>query len=135
MQELFNRYLTYDDYKELGGTLPLDVFSQLERKAQRYLDAITFNRCKCLTVIPDEVREVLTEFVNRMDEYSKQKQNGDVVTQYSNGVEQFSYKTQDEDSFKKELAQLAVDWLPVYLTNRMVKFDVERYLQRNDNDI
>lgn len=129
MQELFNSYLTYQDYKELGGTLDESTFKNLERKAQRYLDTITFDRIKKLTTIPDEVREVLTEFIGRMDTYNNQRQSGDLVTQYSNGVEQFSYKTQDEDSFKSELAQLAIDWLPVYLTNRLVSFDVERYLQ------
>lgn len=129
MQELFNSYLTYQDYKELGGTLDESTFKHLERKAQRYLDTITFDRIKKLTTIPDEVREVLTEFIGRMDTYNNQRQSGDLVTQYSNGVEQFSYKTQDEDSFKGELAQLAIDWLPVYLTNRLVSFDVERYLQ------
>lgn len=129
MQELFNSYLTYQDYKELGGTLDENTFKYLERKAQRYLDSITFDRIKSLTTIPDEVREVLTEFVNRMDVYNNQRQSGDLVTQYSNGVEQFSYKTQDENDFKKELAQLAISWLPTYLTNRLVTFDVERYLQ------
>jgi len=129
MQELFNSYLTYQDYRELGGQLDENTFKHLERKAQRYLDSITFDRIKSLTTIPDEVREVLTEFINRMDIYNNQRQNGDIVTQYSNGVEQFSYKTQDESGFKKELAQLAVDWLPAYLTNRLVCFDVERYLQ------
>ena len=129
MQELFNSYLTYQDYKELGGTLDESTFKNLERKAQRYLDTITFDRIKKLTTIPDEVREVLTEFIGRMDTYNNQRQSGDLVTQYSNGVEQFSYKTQDEDSFKSELAQLAIDWLPIYLTNRLVSFDVERYLQ------
>lgn len=127
--ELFQSYLPYEDYKELGGTLPLDAFTKLERKAQRYLDAMTFDRIKHLTTIPDEVKEVLTEFISRMNIYNNQRQGGDLVTQYSNGVEQFSYKTQDETSFKKELEELAVDWLPTYLTNRMVKFDVERYLQ------
>ena len=127
--QLFESYLPYSDYKELGGDLPEKEFTKLERKAQRYLDAITFDRIKHLTTIPDEVKEVLTEFISRMNTYNNQRQGGDLVTQYSNGVEQFSYKTQDENSFKSELAQLAIDWLPTYLTNRLVCFDVERYLQ------
>lgn len=130
MEELFNSYLSYQDYKELGGDLPEDVFTKLERKAQRYLDSFTFDRIKKLTVIPDEVREVLTEYISRINTYNGQRQlNGDLVTQYSNGVEQFSYKTQDESGFKTELSQLAIDWLPTYLTNRLVTFDVDRYLQ------
>ena len=130
MEELFNSYLSYQDYKELGGDLPEDVFTKLERKAQRYLDSITFDRIKKLTVIPDEVREVLTEFIGRMNSYNNQtKLDGDVVTRYSNGVEDFTYRRQEESSFKKELNEIAIDWLPTYLTNRLVTFDVERYLQ------
>lgn len=34
----FNSYITYDEYVEYGGKLPEDTFTQLERKAQRWLD-------------------------------------------------------------------------------------------------
>lgn len=137
--ELFEAYLEYSDYKELGGQLPLDVFTKLERKAQRNLDSFTFNRIKVMQKmkiqIPDEVKEVLAEFVNRMNDFNSQmKEGGELLTQYSNGVEQFSYRVQDEDGFKRELHNIAIDWLPSYLTNRLVRFDVERYLQRNNHD-
>lgn len=130
----FESYLTYEDYKELGGTLPLDAFTKYERKAQRWLDYVTFNRIKHLTVIPNEVREVLTEFVNRLDTYENQRQNGDLVKQYSNGVEQLTYVVKTEEDSKKELYQLARDWLPDYLTYRGLNFDVGEYLQGNSNN-
>lgn len=130
----YKSYLTYEDYKELGGTLPLDAFSKLERKAQRWLDSFTFNRIKCLTHIPDEVREVLAEFINRLDTISNQRENGDLVTQYSNGVEQLTYKVMTEEETKNELYSLAIDWLPTYLTYRGVNFDVEKYLQSDSNN-
>jgi hypothetical protein len=130
----FKSYLTYEDYKELGGTLPLDAFTKLERKAQRWLDSFTFNRIKYLTHIPDEVKEVLVEFISKLDTVSNQRENGDLVTQYSNGVEQLTYKVLTEEETKGELYQLAVDWLPNYLTYRGVNFDVQEYLQRNSND-
>lgn len=137
--ELFEAYLDYSDYQELGGTLPSDVFTKLERKAQRTLDSFTFDRIKiikeCGYPIPDEVKEVLAEFVNRMNDFNSQmKEGGELLTQYSNGVEQFSYRVQDEQGFKSELHNIAIDWLPSYLTNRLVMFDVKRYLQRNNND-
>lgn len=126
-------YLTYEDYKELGGELSLDAFTKLERKAQRWLDTFTFNRIPHLTTIPDEVREVLTEFINRLDTMDNQRENGDLVTQYSNGVEQLSYKVLTEDEVKSDLYKLAIDWLPNYLTFRGVNFDVEEYLQSNNH--
>lgn len=130
----YKSYLTYEDYKELGGTLELDAFTKLERKAQRWLDAFTFNRIKYLTIIPDEVREVLTEFINKLDTIGKQRENGDLVTQYSNGVEQLTYKVLTEEETKQDLYQLAIDWLPNYLTYRGVNFDVQEYLQSNNNN-
>ena len=130
----FKSYLTYEDYKELGGTLPLDDFSKLERKAQRWLDSFTFNRIKSLTHIPDVVKEVLVEFINKLNTVSNQRENGDLVTQYSNGVEQLTYKVLTEEETKSELYQLAIDWLPTYLTYRGVNFNVQEYLQRNCNN-
>lgn len=130
----YTSYLTYEDYKELGGTLELDAFNKLERKAQRWLDSFTFDRIKHLTVIPDEVKEVLTEFIGRLDTISNQRENGDLVTHYSNGVEDLTYKVLTEEETKQELYSIAVDWLPTYLTFRGVNFDVDEYLQSNNNN-
>lgn len=128
MEEMFVSYISYEDYKELGGTLPEDAFTILERKAQRTLDTITFDRIKHLTVIPDVVREVLVEFIDRMND-RETTEGGGKVTQYSNSVETVTYKTQSEATFQKELYQIAVNWLPNYLITKVVDFDVEKYLQ------
>ena len=128
MEEQFISYISYDDYKELGGTLSEDAFNILERKAQRTLDTITFDRIKKLDVIPDVVREVLVEFIERMNARENQGDSAE-VSQYSNGVETITYRSRTEAAFTKELYQIAVDWLPIYLTNKMVNFDVEKYLQ------
>lgn len=128
-------YLTYQDYKELGGSLDESTFSLYERKAQRYLDYFTFDRCKQLTIIPNEVREVLVEFIGRMYALDNQKKEGDTITHYSNGVETFTYGLKTETEVKKELLEIATAWLPDYLTNRWVYFDVRKYLQSEDNNI
>ena len=131
----YDSYLTYQDYRELGGTLAEDAFSALERKAQRELDYITFDRIKHCTVVPNEVRELLVEMINRIDDFNTQKKktDGDVITQYSNGVEQLTYKITTEAELKKEFYNLALRWLPDYLTCRGVNFDVKQYLQSNNN--
>lgn len=130
----YQSYLTYEDYKELGGTLPLDAFSRLERKAQRWLDYFTFDRIKTLTKIPNEVRELLVEYIGRLDTVSNQRENGDLVTQYSNGVEQLTYKVVTEEELKGDLYKMAIEWLPDYLVYRGVNFDVSKYLQSNSNN-
>ena len=128
MEEMFISYISYENYKELGGTLSEDAFTILERKAQRTLDTITFDRIKHLTVIPDVVREVLVEFIERMAQRDASG-NGGQVSQYSNGVETITYKSQSDSSFTKDLYKIAVDWLPTFLTTKMVDFDVDEYLQ------
>ena len=68
-----------------------------------------------------------------MNTLSNQRENGDLVVQYSNGVEQLTYKVLTEEEMKGELYRLAIDWLPNYLTYRGVNFDVQEYLQSNSN--
>ena len=131
----YTSYLTYEDYKELGGELSQDAFLKYERKAQRWLDHFTYDRIKLLDVIPNEVREVLCEFIVTMQNFDTQKNEGDTITQYSNGVESFTYVRKTEDEMKKELRNLAQSWLPDYLTNRLVNFDVREYLQRTSDNL
>ena len=129
-------YLTYNEYVSLGGTLSsTETFNKMLRKAQRWLDYITFNRIQALTDIPDVVKEVLVEFVDKMYDYETSTSNGgSTVTSYSNGVETFQYNPQTDDDMKKELMVLAQQWLPDYLTFRGCNFDVKEYLQSKDND-
>lgn len=135
MEDVFVSYITYSEYTRFGGSLPKDVFTHVERKAQRTLDAITFDRIKHLTTIPDVVKEVLVEFIDLIYKHDKQKGEDGSVYQYSNSVEQIIFKVEDDKEFRKELTNIAVNWLPTYLTNRMVSFDVDKYLQRNCNCI
>ena len=134
----FEPYITYDEYVELGGKAPLDAFSIYERKSQRLLDYITFNRIPKLTKIPDEVKEVLVEFIDKYSDFNTEVSMGNAespLTQYSNGVETFTYKDRTEDDLKKELYKSACSWLPTYLTFRGVSFDIGQYLQQNGNNI
>lgn len=129
----FKSYLTYNEYIELGGTVPEGSFKNLERKAQRMLDYITFDRIKNLTRIPDEVKEVLTEFVNLSYVYDNQTENGDTITSYSNGIEKLTYRRKTEKEQAQELKKIAYRFLPEFLVTRSVGFDVEEYLQSDDN--
>lgn len=133
----FEPYITYDEYVELGGKASLDAFSIYERKSQRLLDYITFNRIPKLTKIPDEVKEVLVEFIDKYADFDAKitSNDADTLTQYSNGVETFTYKQRTEEDLKKELYKFACDWLPTYLTFRGVNFDIGQYLQQNGNNI
>lgn len=130
----FNSYITYDEYVEYGGKLPEDTFTQLERKAQRWLDFFTFNRIPQLTTIPDIVKECLVEFITRLNILDAQRQSGDVISSYSNGVETIQYQLKTDAEIKQELYGIAMDWLPDYLVCRSVNFDVSKYLQSDSNN-
>lgn len=130
----FERYIEYNEYLELGGKVSEDAFVVLERKAQRWLDYFTFDRVKYLTRIPDEVKEVLVEFIDRLQEYSDQTMDGQLISKYSNGVEDITYSRSTESDVKNAMGKIAIEWLPDYLTNRSLKFDVREYLQSESNN-
>lgn len=129
----FQSYITYNEYVELGGTVSEDAFPILERKAQRYLDTLTYNRIPELDTIPDVVKEVLTEFITRLSNFSNQSTEGEIIKQYSNGVESMTFSRLGESELRSNLRKLAVDWLPTYLTYKGVNFDVREYLQSDSN--
>jgi hypothetical protein len=130
----FKPYITYDEYVELGGNLPEDVFPRLLRKAQRYLDYITFNRIKLLPSIPDEVKEVLADFVDKFNKKEEVSGSFSSASSYSNGVESVTFKENASTQFNNELNKFAIQILPDYLTARSVNFDVVEYLQSKNNN-
>ena len=129
-----NIYITYSEYVELGGTLSQDVFNKLIRKAQRFLDAYTYERIPLLDEVPDVVKEVLVEFIDKLNDFENQKAEGAVISQYSNGVESMTLKRTTEDDLKKSLSSLATSILPNYLVTGSVNFDVRKYLQSENNN-
>lgn len=50
------RYLTYDEYTEVGGTLDETEFNYYAYEAESYIDWYTFNRLHNMTEIPDAVK-------------------------------------------------------------------------------
>jgi hypothetical protein len=104
-------YLTYQEYISFGGTVAESTFNILEPKARRKLDYFTQNRLQTATTIISEVKELMTEFINKM---SVPALNGN-VTSYSNGIESFGFGQNQTDAFNYELYQLAVEYLPVEL--------------------
>lgn len=110
-------YLTFTEYQTFGGTLPLSSFNIYEPKARRKLDYFTQNRLQTATTIISEVKELMTEFINRLPNAPL---NGN-VTSYSNGIESFGFGTNQIDAFNSELYQMAVEYLPIELISAYVE--------------
>jgi hypothetical protein len=130
----FVSYISFAEYQALGGTVSQADFTNLERKAQRQLDYYTFNRIQKLTSVPDEVKEVLTEYINMMYNNNVLNASASSASSYSNGVESIVFKDDASSQFNNELVKIAVDWLPLYLTTRSVGFDINKYLQSDNNN-
>lgn len=81
------QYLTYQEYKGLGGTLDLTPFNVLEFEARRRIDELTYNRLVGGENIPDEVKMCEFAIINKVlkayDEEISRGKTSESVGSYS----------------------------------------------------
>ena len=68
--EFSEQYLTYDDYKALGGTIDQTPFNLLEFEARRKIDERTLGRLKEVEKLPQEVKMCMFALINSISGYS-----------------------------------------------------------------
>ena len=68
--EFNNQYLTYEEYKSLGGTLGEMPFNILELKARQVINERTQNRLKNIEEMPQEVKICVYDLINTMNKYN-----------------------------------------------------------------
>ena len=68
--EFKNQYLSYEEYKSLGGTLGEMPFNILELKARQIINERTQNRLKDVEKIPQEVKICVYDLINTMNKYN-----------------------------------------------------------------
>ena len=89
--EFSGQYLSYEEYRSLGGTLDLTPFNLLEFGARRQIDIETLNKLKSLEAneIPQEVKICEYNLINKLDEYvksmSKAVLTGNIASENTNG--------------------------------------------------
>lgn len=69
-----NQYLSYTEYKELGGTLEEVPFNELEFECRKIIDSRTQNRLHFVTDIPDEVKMCEFKMINNIVRYNESKE-------------------------------------------------------------
>ena len=118
--EFNNQYLTYEEYKSLGGTLGEMPFNILELKAQQIINERTQNRLKDVEKIPQEVKNCVYDLINTMNKYnlsnnstssniSSENTDGYSVT-YKSGTEMTTeQKAQCEDIMLTDLYGVIVN--------------------------
>ena len=118
--EFNNQYLTYEEYKSLGGTLGEMPFNILELKARQLINERTQNRLKNIEKIPQEVKICVYDLINTMNKYnlsnnstssniSSENTDGYSVT-YKSGTEMTAeQKAQYEDVMLTDLYGVIVN--------------------------
>ena len=67
------QYLTYQEYKSLGGTLDSPSFNILEFEARRRIDEYTHNRMVGGKDVPEEVKMCMFTIINKiLENYNKE---------------------------------------------------------------
>lgn len=122
--EFNNQYLTYEEYKSLGGTLGEMPFNILELKARQIINERTQNRLKNIKEIPQEVKICVYDLINTMNKYnlsnnstssnvSSENTDGYSVT-YKSGTELTEeQKKQYDDVMETDLYGVIVDNTPI----------------------
>lgn len=94
--EFSGQYLTYEEYRLLGGTLDLMPFNILEYEVRRKIDIRTQNRLKNLDIIPQEVKMCEYRMISSVDSYVKSinsiEENGSKTSINTDGYSE-SYAT------------------------------------------
>lgn len=111
--EFKKQYLTFEEYRELGGTLEQMPFSILEFKAQKEIDKYTFNRLLDLEEYSNEVKVCIFDLMNIVSSYTKIINNTGISSESTDGYS-ISYGNVSKDNIKSY--------------NADVKTCIERYL-------
>lgn len=122
--EFNNQYLTYEEYKSLGGTLGEMPFNILELKARQVINERTQNRLKNIEEIPQEVKICVYDLIQIINRYnnsnnstssniSSENIDGYSVT-YKSGTELTEeQKKQYDDVMETDLYGVIVDNTPI----------------------
>lgn len=105
-------YLTYEEYKEIGGDLDSTAFQRNIDRACGFVDSITFGRLNKSSIVSRMVKVCIRDLVEYL---ANNVSKGKVVTsksQSAGGVsESESYATKDTDEINSEMLNIVYDYL------------------------
>ena len=113
--EFENQYLTYAEYKALGGTLGEMPFNILEFKCRKIIDNLTFNRLTNLKTQRQEVKMCIYDMINISSKYEQtsNKQAQGITSESIDGysVSYGSINAEQEKARELELQGCVRDYL------------------------
>ena len=97
--EFSGQYLTYEEYRALGGTLTETPFNLLEFEARKCIDLRTQKRLVDIENIPEEVKLCDFHLINKIEKYAESMNSigGNVKSENTDGYS-ISYATASEIS-------------------------------------
>ena len=89
------KYLTFEEYQNLGGKCSKDVFPSLQFDTESKMDYITSGRLSRMIdeieSVPEAVQMLEVKLIDIEYASSNSEEKGIGVTSYSNGIESFGY--------------------------------------------
>nr|DAW75635.1 MAG TPA: Head Tail Connector Protein [Caudoviricetes sp.] len=91
------KYLTFEEYQNLGGKCSKDVFPSLQFDTESKMDYITSGRLSKMIdeieSVPEAVQMLEVKLIDIENASSNSAKQGPGLTSYSNGIESFGYDT------------------------------------------
>lgn len=129
------RYLTYDEYTEVGGTLEETEFNYYAYEAESYIDWYTFNRLHNNTQIPDAVKRCelyLIKFIQERLSALGISANGDSGSNAKNPI--MSMMSQSNDGVSVSYGNMSAKDAEASL-NKEVEQTIQRQLAGVTNEL
>jgi hypothetical protein len=105
-------YLTYEQYKEIGGTLEEAAFVRNIDRVCGIIDNATHNRIECMAEIPQRAKALCRDLVEYLARYSTSDMVVSSRSQSAGGVsESESYVTKTDVELQAEIDNMIADYL------------------------
>lgn len=116
--EFTGQYLTYEEYKGLGGTLSEMPFNLLEFETRKRIDNRTQNRIKNMSSKPEEVKLCVNAMINTLGQYIVDNSKGINKNVASESIDGYSVSyitgSQVQEAIKSKKSELE-DIMQTYL--------------------
>lgn len=110
-------YLTYTEYKDMGGTLDEVAFNLLLVDVESKVNYLTNGRIKNIDPIPQAVKMLIFKlicFYSTNNQGVKENGLNPNITSYSNGIESFSFSYDSSASFDNKIISMMKEYLWEY---------------------
>lgn len=99
-----NRYLNYDEFLNMEGTISEVLFNRLELKAEKEVDKYTQGRFKGEESYPEELKMCIYDLIIQLNT----EDNSSIV---SESVGDYSVTRKTKEQINKELKETIMSWL------------------------